>query len=167
MKHMLKGAGGPRYCGATEGVDASPSDQYVYMSGFDKKSPDICEACKIASLRAITIPAGALKAVRTMTHPSPPSRETLKKYGLDLIKWVSIVQSQGGVCAICKKLPKSGRLHIDHEHVKGWKKMRPEARASYVRGLLCWYCNFNHMGRNMTLDKAENMVKYMENYATI
>lgn len=109
-------------------------------------------------------PGWSTQAVRTMTHPSPPSRETLKKYGIDLINWISIVQSQGGVCAICKKLPKSGRLHIDHEHVKGWKKMPDWHRSNHVRGLLCWYCNFHYMSRNMTLEKASNMVKYIENY---
>ena len=37
---------------------------------------------------------------------------------------------QGGVCAICRKPPKYGRLHVDHDHAAGG-----------VRELLCHGCN--------------------------
>lgn len=40
--------------------------------------------------------------------------------------------SQGGMCAICKRMPAEGknRLSIDHNHATGM-----------LRGLLCWLCN--------------------------
>ena len=64
---------------------------------------------------------------------------------------IAEMQKQGGVCAICKRVPPSLRLNIDHEHVKGWKKMPPEQRKQYVRGLLCFQCN------RLCLQKSNNL----------
>ncbi len=33
-----------------------------------------------------------------------------------------------------------------------------------MRGLLCWYCNAKFLSRGMTLDKARNLVQYLEDY---
>lgn len=93
-----------------------------------------------------------------------PSKATLKKYGLSEEEWKAILDSQGSVCFICKKYPKTGRLCVDHEHVKGWKKMPPEERKKYVRGLLDWFCNHYYLGRGITIEKAKNVVKYLEQY---
>jgi hypothetical protein len=54
---------------------------------------------------------------------------------------------------------------IDHEHVRGWKKMPPEQRKLYVRGLTCWYCNSTYLGRGLTVAKAEGVVRYLKAYA--
>lgn len=95
-----------------------------------------------------------------------PTAATLKKYGLSLPEWELIGSAQGWVCAICRKTPPSGRLVIDHEHAKGWKKMQPEARKRFVRGLLCWTCNHYIMGRGSTIERHRNAVTYLTNYAT-
>ncbi len=94
-----------------------------------------------------------------------PSAATLKKYGLNEAAWLELAASQGNVCAICKKEPSSGRLNVDHEHVKGYKKMDALDRPKYIRGLLCYICNFRVLTRGMTLEKARNAVIYLENYA--
>lgn len=73
---------------------------------------------------------------------------------------------QGGLCYVCHQLPKSGRLHIDHEHVKKWKKLPPDQRKRYVRGLLCFRCNTSFVGRGVTVDRARNVVSYLENYTS-
>lgn len=93
-----------------------------------------------------------------------PSAATLKKYGLNEAEWRSILDRQGGVCAICKKEPTKGRLCIDHEHVAGWKKMPDDQRKRYVRGLLCWFCNHYYVGRCITIEKAANVVAYLTEY---
>ena len=103
-------------------------------------------------------------ASHAVTSAVIPSDTTLKKYGLSKLEWQARLVWQRGVCAICKKLPKTGRLCIDHEHVKGWKKMPPEERKKYVRGLLCWVCNHYYCGRGITIDKAENLVRYLGDY---
>jgi hypothetical protein len=95
---------------------------------------------------------------------SVPSPATLAKYGLSEAEWRSIGERQGWVCAICKKEPTNGRLCIDHEHAKGWKKMPPEQRKLYVRGLLDWFCNHYYVGRGITIPKAQNVVTYLSNY---
>jgi hypothetical protein len=59
-----------------------------------------------------------------------PSKATLKKYGLSEDEWQKILTRQNGVCAVCEKVPTTGRLCIDHEHVKGWKKLPPEKYPS-------------------------------------
>lgn len=66
---------------------------------------------------------------------------------------------------MCHRQPSSGRLVIDHEHVFGWKRMPPEERRLYVRGLLCFFCNHYYLARGLTVDKAENVVRYLKRYA--
>lgn len=90
-----------------------------------------------------------------------PSKVTLRKYGLDAEGWLAILEAQSWVCAICKKVPKTGRFVTDHAHVIRWKKMKPEKRRTYVRGLTCWWCNKNYIGRSITVDKAVNVVSYL------
>ena len=92
----------------------------------------------------------------------PPSESTMAKYGLSFASWWALAERQGFVCAICKKLPSSCRLNIDHVHVNGWAKMDPGARALWVRGLLCYWDNSHTCGRGVTLFRAENMVAYLK-----
>lgn len=94
-----------------------------------------------------------------------PSKATLRKYGLDSRAWLDLLESQGGVCAICKKVPQTGRFRTDHFHIKGWKKMKPEKRRLYVRGLTCWWCNKSYLGRGITIEKALNMAAYLQAFA--
>lgn len=90
-----------------------------------------------------------------------PSKATLKKYGLSEPEWNDILQSQGGVCPICKKVPTTGRWVTDHFHVKGFKKMSPEEKKKHVRGVCCTHCNRFYLAKGMTIEKAKNMVIYL------
>ena len=94
-----------------------------------------------------------------------PKPKTLARYGLTLEAWRAILDRQGGVCAVCRRVPTSGRLCVDHEHVKGWKKKPPEERAKAVRGLLCFFCNHYYVGRAITVAKSRNVTAYLERYA--
>lgn len=49
--------------------------------------------------------------------------------------YISILESQGGVCAICKK---DKRLYVDHDHSCC---VGPEACGQCIRGLICQKCN--------------------------
>ena len=93
-----------------------------------------------------------------------PLPATLERYGLTAEEWLAILARQGGVCFVCETLPPSGRLCTDHEHVKGWKKMPPERRKTYVRGILCWTCNHYYMGRGITLMKALRVADFLRQY---
>ena len=103
-----------------------------------------------------------------------PTPATLKMYGASVQVWEAIIDRQGGVCPVCKKVPNppkdappdsGGRGVFDHEHVRGWKKMTPEERVKYVRGVTCWFCNHSYLGRGITVEKAENAAQYLADYA--
>lgn len=94
-------------------------------------------------------------------RPQPPSEKTLAKYGLSKEEWLAILDRQFGVCAVCGKEPSAGRLNVDHDHVRGWKKMKPDLRKTHVRGLLCFWCNKTYVGRSLTLLKAASVVDYL------
>lgn len=96
--------------------------------------------------------------------PRIPLPGTLRKYGLTPDEWIDIAERQGFVCAVCKMLPPNGRLCTDHEHVKGWKKMKPEERKTHVRGLLCYFCNHYYMGRSINIDKAKNVYRFLRDH---
>lgn len=57
-------------------------------------------------------------------------RSLQKKFGITLAQYEAMLQSQGGVCAICGRPPKNKALAVDHDHLTG-----------RVRGLLCFLCN--------------------------
>lgn len=77
-----------------------------------------------------------------------------KTYGITLIEWTEIFLNQGKVCACCKKL--HPRMCVDHIHVKGYKKMPPEEKKKYVRGICCFMCNTGFKSFEKTLDGKRN-----------
>lgn len=92
-----------------------------------------------------------------------PSPATLKKYGLSLNEWKEIISSQGYRCPVCKRVL-GGRTVIDHLHVKGWKDLPPNLRKMYVRGISDWRCNYFFLEKTMTLERAKNLVEYLEDF---
>jgi hypothetical protein len=102
-----------------------------------------------------------------LPKPLKPKPETLAKYGLSSTDWRALLFRFGNCCGICGRLPKSGRLCIDHEHVLGWKGLPPEQRKRYVRGVLCWRCNYYFARKGMTVERAKNLVDYLEEFARV
>lgn len=95
----------------------------------------------------------------------PPTQKTLARYGLSAGDWLDILERQGTVCAVCKRMPPSGRLVVDHDHIKGWKKLPPEKRRLHVRGLLCWLpCNRYYVGRSITIERSESVTAYLRDH---
>ena len=93
-----------------------------------------------------------------------PAKGTLRRYGLTFSDWSQMVFKQCSFCAVCGNYPKNDRLVIDHEHVRGWKKMKPAERRKYVRGLLCNRCNWQFLRRGMTCQIATGLVQYLTMY---
>lgn len=93
--------------------------------------------------------------------PKPP---TLKKYGLTEAAWRVMADRQKHACAICRQEPTRGRLCIDHDHVKGFKKLPFEQKAQYCRGLLCFRCNTTFCGRGITIQRSQWVTEYLQNY---
>lgn len=92
----------------------------------------------------------------------PPSDKTLARYGLTAKEWRAMFRGQKNACAVCKK--KGNWFAIDHEHVRGWKKMTPSDRRRYVRGILCYWCNFRYAGRGITSEIALSVHRYLKAY---
>ena len=66
-----------------------------------------------------------------MPTPEQTRRYNLKKrYDITPQRYEELLQIQGGRCAICHRVPRTQRLHVDHSH-----------RTGAVRGLLCLLCN--------------------------
>lgn len=92
-----------------------------------------------------------------------PTAQTLASYGLSLRQWKNIARRQKGLCGICRHRPETGVLHIDHEHVAGWKRMPALERARYVRGLLCFRCNRYVLGA-LRPEQVEAALVYLSDY---
>ena len=89
-----------------------------------------CRACR----KAIDARPEKRAADRNAYHTNKPRylNSTYKRmYGIDLSRYNALFLSQGGLCAICKRLcPTGRRLAVDHDH-----------KTKRVRGLLCAKCN--------------------------
>lgn len=94
-----------------------------------------------------------------MNHPRPA---TLKKYGITIEDWIEMYNLNGGLCPICER-PLTQPV-VDHLHIRNWKKMKPEKRKRYVRGVPCNYCNRRRLARGMNLKIARNIVAYLERF---
>lgn len=72
------------------------------------------------------------------------------KFGISEEQFTAMMHRQDGVCAICKKPPKSRRLAIEHDHI-----------TKRVRGLTCHFCNRYRIGNN-TIETARRVLEYLE-----
>lgn len=99
-----------------------------------------------------------------MINMFDPADSTLRRYGMTRGDWLRILYKQGHTCAICGRQPENGKLVIDHEHVKGWKKMKPADRRKYVRMLACNRCNWQFLRRGMTAQIAYGMYQALSEY---
>lgn len=82
------------------------------------------------------------------------ARQLRRKFGLTVVEYNSILESQGGVCAICGVPPKPTRQHaVDHDHTTG-----------RIRGVLCGICNIElgriRDDRNWLLRAAEYLQRF-------
>lgn len=97
-----------------------------------------------------------------MINIKPPSRGTLRKYGISEPEWYAMLHEQGGCCPICeRRFTETMRPCVDHLHAKGFKKMADEDKKRYVRGLLCFFCNKQLIPKGMTTMRAWNVYDYL------
>lgn len=71
-------------------------------------------------------------------HQAYPDKHLSYRYKMTDTGYDTLLQSQGGVCAICGNLPGHRKLDVDHDH-----KCCPDGPTcgQCVRGLLCRSCN--------------------------
>ncbi len=83
------------------------------------------------------------RRLRSRKGLQPLDRYLRDRYGITLDDYNERLRNQGGVCAICKRVPDQRRLVVDHCHTTG-----------DVRGLLCSRCN---TGLGMFTDNPETL----------
>lgn len=101
----------------------------------------------------------------TQSQLKPPSKKTLKRYGLSQKAWYTRLDLQEGCCPVCG-LPftEERRPVIDHEHLRGYKNMSADKKAKAVRGLLHSWCNHRLVAKGMTAERAYNIYVYLSDY---
>jgi hypothetical protein len=101
----------------------------------------------------------------TPSQLTPPTKNTLKKYGLTQETWYTIGDMQDWKCAVCgEPFTQERRPVIDHEHVRGYHKMKFERKSKFVRGLLHNWCNHRLVAKGMTTERAYNIYVYLSDY---
>jgi len=91
-----------------------------------------------------------------------PVNKTLNIYGITRYEWLSLLNAQGWRCGCCGK--ERQLWNIDHEHVKGWKKLSRPERKKFVRGILCWRCNKLVVGSHLTYEESKKITTYLRLY---
>lgn len=99
-----------------------------------------------------------------MSEARQPTRATLRRYGLTVEDWRAIMEAQGWACGVCKKVPPSGTLHIDHSHARGFKALPPEEKRHHVRGVVCFTDNSVFLRRGATPERLRAAADYLEAY---
>lgn len=83
-------------------------------------------------------------------------------YGITLKEWEEMFKKQGECCAVCKgRYP---RMCVDHLHQKGFKRMSPEEKRKYIRGICCFLCNTGFKGFEKLVDGKMNRARLEGTY---
>lgn len=101
------------------------------------------------------------KASREWTKANPHARaliarrnKLLKKYGVTLTAYETILQAQQGCCKLCRSTQDRRPLNVDHCHTTG-----------RIRGLLCDKCNLAIGLLGDRLDVVHRIVGYLDESA--
>lgn len=107
----------------------------------------------------------ALLAEATRLGVKPPTRPTLRRYGLTVDDWLELAAGQGWKCPPCDRLLTPALYpNTDHEHVPGWKKLPDEERKRFVRGVLCARCNRFLVDSRLPADTSQRITNYLRAY---
>jgi Recombination endonuclease VII len=68
--------------------------------------------------------------------------QIFRSYGITKEEYDLMFKNQNYSCEICKS-PTPGRKGwcMDHRHTINFKKLKPKKKKTFVRGILCQYCN--------------------------
>lgn len=105
--------------------ESKPVGDFHLRSKKDPRAKSACKECHRQRARAYWVKNPLPKSVQR-------ERNLKKSFGMNLEDYDSLLEKQGGSCAICGiKRCESGRnFAVDHEHLSG-----------RIRGLLCKHCN--------------------------
>jgi hypothetical protein len=116
-------------------LKVQPLKNYGNKAASKDKLQPYCKECQKAASRDWYVKNAERRSRVAKTwrdnNPDKVFRYDLKaKYGITVEEYNRLLESQGGVCAICGQTCYKNRLSVDHDHATG-----------EVRGLLCDNCN--------------------------
>lgn len=115
------------------------SDFYPHPNTVDRLRPE-CKLC--------TMDGNEERFARTGTRRAYHLKSL---YNMSVEQYDTILDSQGGVCAICLRPPRGKKLSVDHDHITG-----------IVRGLLCTSCNLRVVGKHRKGDVLRRAADYLD-----
>ncbi|MCU1568873.1 MAG: hypothetical protein JWQ56_3810 [Pseudarthrobacter sp.] len=98
-----------------------------------------CKECdRWESLAEFTIDASSVDGLYVICKSCTAARGVVNRFNLQPGQYVQMLEQQGGACSICRTVPGSRRLSVDHDH-----SCCPPGKScgKCVRGLLCDNCN--------------------------
>lgn len=137
LRYNTKGA---RYCGVCAAENSQRSRKAAdpaYGTRRDKYAPErlavqpsFCKNGHTVSAEDVKTYSNGHRRCRFCVSDST-AKQRFRKYGITLEHYQSVLETQGGVCAVCQHEFGGPRdEHIDHDHITG-----------QVRGILCSQCN--------------------------
>lgn len=108
------------------------------------------------------------ESLKNLQKQLQKDKRLYKTYGITLEDFNTILNDQKGGCAVCGR--SEGRLCVDHIHILGFKKLQPEDKRKFIRGVVCFYCNTSFKGFERTRDgirnrqQLEGTFKYFQKY---
>lgn len=86
-------------------------------------------------------------------------RSLMAKYGITPEEYDTLLEAQGGTCAVCPATPGRKSLAVDHDHncCPGQKTC-----GKCIRGLLCQNCNTALGLLGDEKERIMNLIKYLE-----
>jgi hypothetical protein len=149
MRRVTGGSRICRVCGQPKEVDQ------LLHSGVSKKTGErliknICKKCsnrQRENARKLNVNQGR----RERRLAKNCRYYVWEKYGLTEEDVATMLENQGGVCAICHRLPNGKSLAVDHCHTTG-----------KIRGLLCHSCNTSLGHFNDDVVILERAIQYLK-----
>lgn len=165
----------------TDGLVPCPDCGQVWTDGEGRNGWGRCPACAKLRREVNALHAWALRYIRGCADcgvvlPVPPSGMNLRKrcepcqairytrlsrewrlkkeYGITLAEYETLLEAQGGVCAICGNPPNGRVLSVDHDHKTGLR-----------RGLLCHGCNMGLGSLGDSTPTLQAAIAYLQKYA--
>lgn len=147
-KSVRSGPSHPNWSGAGEKALAMKMARKLAREAIEASPTKTCKGChidmpKTAFYHRNGRPGARCKRCdnersRTWQASNPELNKRIKRsvwlkknYGIDIEKFEQMISEQGGVCAICGRLPNHAKgFAVDHDHSTG-----------KLRGILCGHCN--------------------------
>lgn len=140
----------------------------VLRDEFGRK---LCTSCsEWRDLSEFRLRKGTVDGYRGWCSPCEREDKLIRRYGISIEKYNSMLADQGGICPICRESEKDifnetgSRFCVDHDH-----NCCPGENScgSCVRGLLCKNCNLAIGNLKDIADRALNAATYLMSFTSM